>query len=85
VNAYFIKKNIGTWAVDTSASGEIKYDTFLEASPFILMGYKVGFQVGSVVLFLDNQFTYEIDETAATLFPTLKLVKRQNIEAVMSF
>jgi len=85
VTAYYTKKNIGTWQVDTTASGGPVYDKFLEKTPFVLMGYKVGFQLSqSMILYWDTQYTYVVDNTSPDRF-ALKLKKRLNIETVMRF
>ncbi|MFH0922010.1 MAG: hypothetical protein V1913_16805 [Fibrobacterota bacterium] len=83
VNAYYLKKNIGTWVVDYTT--EPVFDKFLEKTPFVLMGYKVGFQLSqSMILYWDTQYTYVLDETTDNQYD-LKIKKRLNIETVMRF
>ncbi len=58
IMAYYSKKNIGTWIVGDNA-GKPVYDKFLEATPFVLMGYKLGFKMSeSMILYWDKQYTY---------------------------
>ncbi len=85
VSAYYSKKRIGTWAVDAKTNGDLVYDKFLAPTPFVLMGYKVGFQLAqSMVLYWDTQYTYAVDPTETNPFH-LKLNKRLNIETVLKF
>jgi hypothetical protein len=86
ISAYYLKKNIGSSKVDSNVvTGEVSFDKFLEPSPFVLMGYKLGFQLApSMVLYWDTQYTYALDPTATNIYH-LKLQKRLNIETVMKF
>jgi len=85
VAAYYYKKNIGTWVIDATTSGDPIYDSFFEPTPYVLMGYKIGFQIAaSIVLYWDNQYTYVLDETTADPYD-LTLTKRLNIETVIKF
>jgi hypothetical protein len=85
VGAYFYKKQIGTWPVGYDEDGEIIYDKFLERTPFVLTGYRVGFQIASsIVLYWDNQYTFVLDEETPNPLD-LKPAMRRNIETVITF
>jgi hypothetical protein len=65
--------------------GEYIYDKFLERTPFVLTGYKVGFQIASsIVLYWDNQYTFVLDEETPNPLD-LKPAMRRNIETVITF
>jgi hypothetical protein len=86
VNAYFFKKNIGTWKVGYDDDGEPVYDWFLERTPFVLTGYKIGFQIASsLVLYWDTQYTFVLDEETEDHPYDLRPEKRLNIETVITF
>lgn len=86
VMAYYQKKYIGSWPVDVDDDGEIVYDRFLQKTPFVLMGYKVGFRIAaSLVLYWDTQYTYVLNEETGSDPLDLKIEKRRNVEAVIRF
>jgi len=86
VMAYYEKKMIGTWQVNVKDDGVSPvYDKFFEKTPFVLMGYKVGFQIAaSMILYWDTQYSYVLDETTPDKWD-LKTEKRRNVEAVIKF
>ncbi|MBL8028991.1 MAG: hypothetical protein JNL74_21390, partial [Fibrobacteres bacterium] len=85
ISAYYTKKNIGTWIVGESVSGKPVYDKFLEPTPYVLTGYKVGFKLSeSMIFYYDQQYTYEPDPTTDDPYK-LKVVPNMKIGTQVRF
>jgi hypothetical protein len=84
ISYYYNKKNIGTWVVGDEA-GKPVYDKFLEPTPTVITGYKVGFKMSeSMVLYYDQQYSYEPDGTPENPYK-LKSVSKLMIGTQIKF